>query len=145
MTTVACRDGVMASDGQVTNGGIIVTSDTPKIFQHDGCLLGVCGLYGEMLALKKWFEGGMTGENPKLEEDSEALILNPDGSLFGLWEKQFMVPINDEPFSAIGSGRVIALGAMAMGATAIESVEVAIRYDIYSGGEVFSFASEGPV
>lgn len=40
-----------------------------------------------------------------------------------------------DKFNAIGSGSFLAIGAMAIGATAKEAVEVACKYDLYCSGE----------
>lgn len=45
-------------------------------------------------------------------------------------------------YSAIGSGTFLALGAMRMGATALEAVETAIEFDLYCGGSPVSLEIE---
>ena len=140
MTTIAYRDGTMADDCQTTaGGGQIVSLTAPKCYSHNGNVLGVSGLVGDNLKILEWFLDGMKTSHPKIDEDSEGLIINADGEMYGLWENQFMTRLEGCEFYAIGSGSPIALGAMHMGATAIEAVEAAIEYDIYTGGEIMSF------
>ncbi len=57
-----------------------------------------------------------------------------DGQDIGIW------PI-EAPFAAIGSGAELALGAMAQGATAIQAVKIACRFDIHSRPPVHAEAS----
>ena len=40
------------------------------------------------------------------------------------------------PFYAVGSGKLVALGAMGMNAGAVRAVKVASRFDVYTGSEV---------
>lgn len=138
MTTIAYRDRTMAGDSQATGGGIITSLVTAKCFKFNGALLGVSGLFGDNLKIIKWFMNDMPAERPKINEDSEAIIVTNKG-LFALWEKQFMVHLDDCRFYSIGSGSRIALGAMQMGATPVEAVEAAMEFDIYTGGKIVSF------
>lgn len=141
MTTIAYKDGVIAGDSQSTGGGnLIISLATPKCFSKDGNLLGVCGLFGDNLKIIKWFHGGMEGDVPEINEDSEAIIVTANGDLFGFWENQTMTKLGGLDFYAIGSGSPIAFGALHMGATAIQAVEAAIAHDVYSGGEISSFS-----
>ena len=42
-------------------------------------------------------------------------------------------------YYAIGSGRELAMGAMAFGATAFEAVQMAAKHDLATGGEIMYF------
>ena len=139
MTTIAYRDGIMAADSQLTSGSIAVSGNVSKIHFKDGNVFAVSGLWGDTLKILKWFEAGLKGDIPKITDDSQGLLLKADGTFYGLWENQTMVSLDQNEFYAIGSGADIALGAMEMGASAVESVEVGIKRDIYSGGKVVSF------
>ena len=47
-----------------------------------------------------------------------------------------------EEYATQGSGNEIALGALAMGASAVDAVAVAIRFDAFSGGEIEAVSFE---
>jgi len=68
--------------------------------------------------------------------DCYVLMVKPNGELFlaedGLY---FSGPIQCE-YHAVGSGAKYALGAMAVGASAAQAVEVAARFDPHCGGAV---------
>lgn len=138
MTVIAYKDGVMAADGQVTSDGTIMLSNEVKCFYKDGHVFGVAGLFGEALILQKWFTNGMKGDPPTITSETEGMLVSPDGIVYGLWEHQMMVPLENRDFYVIGSGFHIATGAMEMGASAIKAVEIAIKYSIYCGGEITS-------
>jgi ATP-dependent protease HslVU (ClpYQ) peptidase subunit len=41
-----------------------------------------------------------------------------------------------EKYAALGTGAPIAYGALAMGATATQALDCAMKYDLYTGGEI---------
>lgn len=140
MTTVAYRDGVIASDSQVTSGDVIV-GRTAKCGCKNGVLYGFAGCLAFAQAFQAWIERGMEGDPPTMKKDdsrAEAILVH-DGHILSFdddgWDKLEM------DYYAIGSGRQIAIGAMAVGASAVEAVKAAIKHDVYSGGEVHSFSA----
>lgn len=110
----------------------------PKIVRTPaGALVGVCGDAEPCAAFLKW-----AGErSPRglstviLEEDFEAIMVGPDGRV-AYYGVNGVADFLSAPFHAIGNGREIAIGAMAMGASAERAVEIAIEHNINCGGEV---------
>lgn len=140
MSTVAYRDGVLAADSKAYGGsGQNSPGEKRKIHRlKDGTVVGVTSAVlgmGERFAA--WLDAGgdptaWTGGDP----DLRAIIVRPGGEMFladdGLF---FSGPIQCKQY-AIGSGAAYALGAMSMGATAVQAVHVAIAHDYHSGGRV---------
>lgn len=137
MTTLAYRDGVLAADSLATAGGIR-DSEVLKVRKIGRLLTAGCGSGALCEKFVGWVQRGMPGNSPweGSGADGNSLLVAPDRSLvvFGVngpWRV-------DRPFYALGSGGDIALGAMAAGASAEEAVEIAIRFDVYSGGPIRS-------
>jgi hypothetical protein len=68
------------------------------------------------------------------EDEFIVLIVDSDG-LAHEFNNGFLVPVHAD-YTAIGSGQLLALGAMAHGATAEEAVAAACLHDKASGGPV---------
>ena len=137
MTTIAFRDGVMATDSLVTDGSNIYRGTTKKIYRIGDSLLSMCGNLGLFDVMVDWVSRGMPlGDLPNVgnESDFAAMLVSRD-RLVGFTEK-FRIQEHTAEFHAMGSGNEIALGAMAMGATAEQAVETACRFDVYSAGPI---------
>lgn len=131
MTTI-CWDGkTLAADSQAHT---TFKSRIRKLYRlPDGAIFGAAGLVQEALAVLAWLEGG---EKPGDLENFEGLIVTEAGaSVIGM--RLMREPVL-EPFYAIGSGAHFALAAMALGASAVEAVRIASRFDPGTGGRVES-------
>lgn len=133
MTTIAYRDGKLAGDSRATANGLI-DNQTTKVWQHKGVLFGASGNQALCEKFRVWVVSGMEGDSPfEGADDGNGLIVSKAGvvcfSTSGSW------PVS-EPFYTLGSGYQIALGALAMGASAKEAVEVAARFDTMTGGKI---------
>lgn len=135
MTVIAYRDGVMAGD-RLTRSCGVEFHETVKVWRRgsDGALIGCAGMTTLADGVRRWFTAGEQGERPSFgtEEDSSvhALIVRPDGSV-EIHDMHGWVPVAPgRGFIAIGSGFELALGAMAMGASALEAVNVAIAFGV---------------
>lgn len=151
MTTIAVRAGKMVSDGQVSFGDRIDQMSLKKVRKINGCLVGGAGRLSSILQFFSWFEVWsdaqlVQGEAPHVQvfipeglddEDFTGLVVFTDGVVF-MYEggKRSYELVNSE-YYAIGSGADFALSAMDAGATAEEAVKVAIKRDVFSGGEIF--------
>lgn len=90
-------------------------------------------------SFRSWVMRGMVGPSP-FEGKTDAgngLVITPDG-LAVIWGHSGPWPLKDVPFLALGTGEQIAMGAMAMGASAEDAVRAAITLNTASGGEVQS-------
>lgn len=72
---------------------------------------------------------------PKPAGGIDGLLIVPDGRVYFVDSKGRLMSTN-VPFASIGSGCHFAIGAMEMGATAVEAVRVARRNDRGTGGKI---------
>lgn len=131
MTTIAYRDGIMAADSGCFNDDLY-EGEVDKIWTlQDGGFLGCCGEYGAILKVVDWLAaGGDPARKPRLSRDSEfaGLLVKSSGQVLHYQLRLRPLPITAD-FHAIGSGRKIAIGAMAADVTAERAVEIACHYD----------------
>lgn len=139
MTTVAYRNGVIASESRVTQDDMIVPSHQPKIFRlPDGTLFGWCGTLCIALQMLQYMLDDDAKECPTWRDNTEVIHIDEKGrvrtyeGIAGVW-----IPAR-APYVAIGSGSPYAYGAMAAGADAIAAVKIAKKFDTSSGGPVRS-------
>lgn len=149
MTTIAYKDGVMASDS-LAAAGTMNTGDTPKVFRIHGCLVGISGTARLIRVFTDWFAEHMdSGDVPPIapnflepkvgsEDSIYAIVVTPNGKIWKYEDGLAPWPL-DCKFIACGSGRDFAMGAMAMGAGAVKAVEVAKSLDAFTGGKTVAF------
>jgi hypothetical protein len=156
VTTIAVRDGIIACDSQE---GIHSDGGGDRFYEHSEkvypvydetgdkviCYIGCSGdSDGAPLFIEWYTEFYGTDYCDKqilkrmFEFDTEALILNDDGSIETGSTYGIIHPCL-EPFYAIGSGTKAALAAMHMGAGAEEAVKIACKVDPHTGGEIQVF------
>lgn len=142
MTTIAYRDGELATDSRITAGDMIVSDKRTKVHRlRDGSLMAWAGSVqdAELLLQAMRRTAKPAEKHPKLE-DISALHLRTDGTLWEYegeaWVKQ------DLGYYATGSGSPYAFAAMDAGASAKDAVRIAIKRDANSGGRVQSLKLE---
>lgn len=158
MTTIIYKDGVMASDGQVTmSTGKVISRDFKKIFTPEGCLFqnevvlayGLAGDAHARLVLERLMaeEGGLlAGDNVESEDDFEALIVCEEKVFYV--EKSSDKPavraleIDPSGYWAVGSGSTIATYLLLKGASLQDALLEAIESDVFSGGEITVWEKE---
>jgi hypothetical protein len=142
MSVIAWDGKTLAADRQATRGGTMTTS--VKIFKVDDRLFGLIGPHASSVRLYNWLLSGMNPVSfPKdLETDSDipiVYVVYKSGHVVKFEDSPYPIIIKDE-FWADGSGGDLALGAMAMGATAEEAIGVASKYNIYCGCGIDRFS-----
>jgi hypothetical protein len=131
MTTIAWDGEALAADTLLTSDGTRV-GYTAKIRRSRRCLIGFCGRLANFEHFYSWFRGGMVGAF--LSEGGNVFIIPPTGPTI-IWG-------NGAPWTetaaqwALGDGEHIALGAMQVGATAVEAVRAAIALNVHTGGDI---------
>lgn len=143
MTTIAYRNGVMASESGCVGDGARVGA-TKKVFKlASGALYGSCGDADDR-SLRKLLDKAKRGSQlptaerlKKVVGDIQAILVLPCGEV---WDVQTgndcgALPLAAD-FHAVGSGHRFALGAMAAGATAEKAVAIACEYDVNSKGPI---------
>lgn len=135
MTTVVYKDGILASDSRCTQNDTVVGNVT-KIHKIDNnTIIGFCGRTAQAFKFIEWYKSGRKKEDALSDDDSDfvALVI-VDGVVYRY--DGYNPQLIKHKFHAIGSGFNIALGAMEAGASAIEAIKIAKKYDIYTGGKV---------
>lgn len=135
MTTIAYRDGILAGDTLIADEEVRFPGHARKVFRlRDGSLLGLCGDLAQIQAFMGWLRKGTPGECPPFDK-SDAMIVRPDRVLIFCEGGRFST-LSGMPYVALGSGRLLALGCLWHGGTAVEAVRAGIAHDIASGGKV---------
>ena len=145
MTTIACKNGVMACDSCWTDSNWLVGTSKNKITKlKSGALLGEAGdndsrAVTKLLQNVKSFAQMPTAmEIAECRVDYAAIILFPNGDMaqvsierHGSGDMSYIAnawPVN-RGMSAVGSGAAVAIGAMAAGKTAGQAVAIACAWD----------------
>lgn len=138
MTTIAYRDGVLASDTRAYAGQSQPIGNKQKIYRiKDGSAFGVSTPQpGLSEAIRDWFaECKHPDHEPALNGDAgfDMLEITKDGHVY-FYHNSFRPtgPLSADYF-AIGSGAEYALGAMAAGASAADAVAAAGFHDVWTG------------
>jgi ATP-dependent protease HslVU (ClpYQ) peptidase subunit len=127
---------MFAADGMATSDGVVTSSHCQKLHRlHDGRLAALMGSAIEAQTILKWIEGGETGKQPNVGGHDGAVVIADENGL-ALYESGFIERYGPSEYRAFGCGWRIAMGAMAVGATAEEAVRAACELDVYCGGEV---------
>jgi len=142
MTTIATDGRSIAADGQITGCGTIHSTSFSKLHRlEDGSIFGFTGAPFDKQAWIDFLEGRT--DTLTAFEDSEALVLKPDGTV--LCYNHIGRSYPQTVPAATGTGAPVALGAMLAGATASEAVKIATLVDTYSGGEVQELSIDNQV
>lgn len=128
MTVIAYKDGVVACDSQSTQGNI---RWTVRKFEWvgDTLLIGTGGLT-QFLEVVQWYRDGANPADwpacQTAQDFSTMLAFTPEG-VFEYEHRPFPIAVLDS-FAAWGSGAAFAIGAMAVGASPLEAVNVAMEH-----------------
>ena len=133
MTTIAANLKEMAADTRLTWDDES-TSPGIKIERVHSEIIGIAGDVAAGNRYLDWYRAGSKGRKPKVTKDFKALRLNKEG-LYLVDHDLVWVKV-DAPFYAIGSGAQLAIGALEMGATPKQAVEIAAKHDNYTGGQI---------
>lgn len=141
MTTIAWKNGVVATDSQSTSS--YKRFDAVKACRIDkgpftGHVLAFAGLYALFGVIKAQVESGELQPISTGSDDGDATVLLIGRRIAYRMESQNMTPVEVKSPYAIGSGECFAMGAMLAGAEAEDAVRIASRLDIYTGGKVRS-------
>lgn len=143
MTTVVYKNGCLAFDSRLVEDNIC-TGTIVKGRHTKNLLMAGCGACEDIVAVFDWLEAGGGEENKKKfglarEVKCQVLTINKNGEVIS-YEGQLYPMKTNSPWYALGSGSDVALGALEMGATAKEAVQVASKYDVNTGGTVHTLS-----
>jgi hypothetical protein len=135
MTTIVYRAGVMASDSLSTTtseAGGSRKFKCVKMYRKADAVIALAGETFAGLVFLDWY--GTNAEPPERlihgDADFTALVLTKKGLFeYDRWCRGEQIRL---PFYAIGSGAKAALGALHMGASAVQAVRVACKIDPYT-------------
>lgn len=147
MTTVAFKDGVMASDSRYSETSVGATKG-PKVFRKmigtrkdKPVLIGIAGDVFAAMLFVDWYGTNNVDLHKTLTE------MTDDGFAVIIWDGKRLLEANrycrpcevGEHYYAIGSGGVHAITAMDCGKSAIQAVQMAAKRDTATGGRIVSF------
>ena len=135
MTTIAYKNGIVATDSQVSVGDTILTLQEDKCRQRpDGVTFWLCGSDTEIdEAIEAWPDGRVS------EDNRAAGFATAAGALHGVAcsDGRCMTWVHRQGVAwAYGTGAEFAIGAMDAGANAELAVNIAMKRDVYTGGYV---------
>lgn len=133
----------MAADSAAVSD---IRTTTVKLHRRQGWLYGfagrlsACSRVVELLSMSDEHIFSVIEECRQMElfEESELLLLSPQGTLFHV-EDGIPIPVPD-PFTAIGTGSGAALAAMHCGRSPKEAVKIASKVDPFTGGRIVTRA-----
>ena len=150
MTTIAVKDGIMVGDGRCSLGSTVIKDDMVKVFWINNHLMGGAGRARSISTFADWLQkhtdytivnqevGDLVALIPPVLQDDEeftALVLTPDKQVL-MYDGNVALNLGNDVAASIGSGSVFALAAMDAGASAEDAVRIAMKRDVYSGGEI---------
>jgi hypothetical protein len=144
MTIIAYRDGIVAADSRLSyssSAGGDRHGLCEKLYRVRNSIVALSGDDAGLEFLRWYRKGAKKKVSELLTSDADfmAWIINAKGELweYGKWLEGEKVVFDPRyPFHAMGCGAKAALGAMHMGATAAEAVEIACRIDPFCGGPI---------
>lgn len=142
MTTVAFRDGVMASDSRGVDSSVGIVK-LQKLFRKKmkgkEHIIGVAGHWEAALLFVDWYgtnDTSLADRIGKLPADSSFDIMIWTGKKLLTSDAMMRLTEWNEDYYAIGSGGAYAITAMDCGKTAAQAIQMAMKRDIHTGGRV---------
>lgn len=142
MTVIAWDGKTLAADRQATYGEM--KNVTTKVFRFDNRLMAGAGEHTGVHAIINWLTGDMKAEKYPKNVRASVWVVVKGGPTLRFEDSPYPVTIEDL-FWADGTGGCVALGALAMGATARKAVELAAQHCTGCGMGVseMSFDADG--
>ncbi len=140
MTCIAWKDGIIAADSRATwqTGDFELCQKLYKVPRgpNKGHILGTQGATSSGMAFVEWYMNPKK-EKPAIQFEDEyftIVVVRPEG-VFTFDDHLVQLPCLHK-FYAVGSGAPYAMGAMERGASAIQAVRVACKWNAFCGGPV---------
>lgn len=131
MTTIAYRDGILATDRQTTCGS--GRKECAKMWAVKGAVIAVAGILSDGIKFRDWWQAGKPENGWSITDDTTIIVVNLDtGELVEYDSNMVPMPVYGE-FYSWGSGCDLATGALEMGADAVQAVDIGMKHDAYSG------------
>lgn len=139
MTTVAFKDGIMASESCQSHA-YIDPVECRKIYVVNGDVIGLAGNLTDFQKFLKWYKDersnheDIEGSSHQIES-LEALVYS-NGKLYCYDESCIAIRMGE--IGAVGSGSSFAVAAMLAGASVEKAVDVACQLDPFSNGPIYT-------
>ena len=135
MSVIAWDGQYLAADRQSTAGHHI--HESVKVFRHKDMLIGMCGPHVYSAMIVNWVKAGCweaSFPEMKCEGDDIPLVyvIYKDGVIHRYEDNPHPILIRDK-FWAAGAGGDLAMGAMAHGASAVQAVITASKFNPMCG------------
>jgi ATP-dependent protease HslVU (ClpYQ) peptidase subunit len=145
MTTIAWKDGVLASDSRETNGSHLYSDKVQKIYMIDrvpytGDTLLAVGIAGSSSHTDLYLNYLHSSKFPQDHFEHHACGVIVGEKYVYMFEQNegYLIRYNWNTHMSVGSGDVYALSAMALGKSATEAVAHAKKFDMATGGKIVS-------
>lgn len=141
MSVIAWDGKTVSADRQAMLGSTKETAT--KLWQLEGgMVIGVTGTLPAGLIMRQWYVDGANlckyPESQKSDSDFANMLVCKDGKAWFYGQYPVAIPV-EQNFYAIGSGREVALGALAMGASTDRAVQIACAYAEGCGNGIDTF------
>lgn len=144
MTTIALKDNILAADTQLTVGDVkLISADKISVLNKNTVFAGA-GETNAIILAERFFRDedwetklDKRPEIPKEKDEDNPLdaILIFKGQPFIV--DRFLLPEPlKHPYYAIGSGWKFALAGMHMGMSAVDAVDFASNFDVYTNNKI---------
>ena len=140
MTVVVWDGKTLATDRQANDGSMKWEAEKAWYVGTDHIVSGI-GVLGSILKMRDWFVSGADPATLNVQPNSAELIVVSSEGLSVISSNGTSVELSAP--MAFGEGREYALGAMAMGATAQEAVQIANEYSLHCGKGVSCYTLQG--
>lgn len=141
MTTLAYRDGILATDTLSVMGTFKAPCPQEKVrLLDDGTLVAVCGALVDLDRIANWLNNPES-EKPDFEESAAIHFVSTEE--IWVYEANGRYRFTGE-FGSWGSGSPAADTAMLLGADAPTAVNTAAQIDVFTGGEIRVYAIPRP-
>jgi hypothetical protein len=142
MTVIAYRDGVIAGDGVMEfdtckDASGSINAPCVKVAKRKGYLFGASGHECPALPLlmDAFFDHDDEAKATLRRYDFSMMVITPAFEI-QIWDEKSTYEVIRHPFYAIGYGAQCALGAMHLGATAVQAVKACCKWVPGIGGKV---------
>ena len=158
MTVVVWDGKTLATDRQANDGSMkweaekawyvnhkekkdMKGSELGWVYVNSHSIVSGVGVLGSILKMRDWFVSGADPAALDVQPNTAELIVVSKKGL-SVWSTNGTSVELSAPM-AFGEGREYALGAMAMGATASEAVQIANEYSLHCGKGVSCYTLQG--
>lgn len=146
MTTIAYRNGILAADSRETTSDESAGDYAGKCVKLIRLPKGIVALQGDSGAGMAWLDWYGKGQSDdalaahirSTQADFTAVVLSTAG--LWVWDSWLIPQRVTARFYAVGSGTKAALGALHMGASAVQAVKVACKIDPWSAPPIVSMS-----